>query len=533
MKILVVSLLRLGDIIQQEPLLRGLREQHPEAEIHLLLNKQFTSIERLLSGVVDRYVCFDRESLQAGLGEAAYNILWSYTQLENLVSDLNKENYDQVINFTHNKLSAYLIGAIEAKKKTGLYQEDGKFQGLDNRWLRYFNDRFSGTQKSLFHYVELLGNSFDIPLPQKIAAIRNKSKLVLFQCLTSDVKKNWGLSNFAQLKRTIERSLVDYKVAVLGASFEREQLEKVFPADSLLICDLVEAKEHLKNAALLVTGDTSIKHLAAQAAVPVVEIAIGSSDPQKTAAFAANNTVIKTTVPCSPCSHSQNCSQMSHLCADEISVDQVFAAVWDKLSGEVTTKKAELRDFERAVWSLYLGKEHRDLGPFYFEAARTFIQENSNAAEVMNQSAQKAQLMKSWLEKARRALPSRESLLSKKTIQSNELAELIMVGQDILRSKQDEAGYFQVFLESLLGRFSHPVQIYDRVHVALNEVSELLEIRATLTRYIESLSKEGGYYAAGFGQLPISGFEETGTSLQRTDEQSALRRRGRETETLS
>ncbi len=64
MKILVLSLLRLGDIIQQEPLLKGLREKHPSAEIHLLLNRQFASVERVLDSVVDKYIYFDRESLQ-------------------------------------------------------------------------------------------------------------------------------------------------------------------------------------------------------------------------------------------------------------------------------------------------------------------------------------------------------------------------------------------------------------------------------------------------------------------------------------
>ncbi|MDG0816946.1 glycosyltransferase family 9 protein [Bdellovibrio svalbardensis] len=535
MKILVVSLLRLGDIIQQEPLLRGLREKHPDAEIHVLLNKQFASIERLLSGVVDRYFTFDRESLQRGLGEAEFNILWSYNQLEALVNQLNGQNYDQVLNFTHNKLSAYLIGAVTSPDKRGLYQDNGKFQGLENRWLRYFNDRFSGTQKSLFHYIELLGNSFDIPTPKKALVqteSKKKSKVVLFQCLTSDVKKNWGLDNFQQLKRTIENGLVDYKVSILGASFEREQLSKVFADDDLVICDLVEAKAHLQNAALLVTGDTSIKHLAAQIGTPVVEIAIGSSDPSKTSAFTDASRILTSAVPCAPCNHSQACTQKSHLCADDLSVDQVFAAVWDQLGGEKPKKASQVRDFERAVWSLYLNRGHQEIEPLYLQAAQKFNQETSNLPEILVESKKKAQQLNSWLERAERALPSRESLLAKKAVQSSELAELIMVGQDILRSKQDDAGYFQNFLESLVGRFSHPVQIYDRVHQALEEVRELIEIRNNLTRYLEFLSTEGAYYATGIGQLSIGGFEETRAGLQRTDEQSVLQRRSRELETF-
>ncbi|MFM6926874.1 MAG: glycosyltransferase family 9 protein, partial [Bdellovibrio sp.] len=358
MKILVVSLLRLGDLIQQEPLLRGLRKKNPGAEIHVLINTQLATAESLFAGVVDHFFYFDRESLQRGLGEANYNLLWSYTQLEGLVAELSAQKYDQIFNFTHNKLSAYVIGAIQAQDKRGLFQQDGRFQGLDNRWLRYFNDRFAGTQRSLFHYVELLGNAFAISTDRKAVEPRGKSKLVLFQCLTSDEKKNWGLAKFLQLKSAIEEALVDYKVCILGAPFEREKLAQLFGESNLLVCGLSEAKEHLKKAALLVTGDTSIKHLAAQLGTPVVELALGSSDWTKTAAFSEGTRILSGNAACAPCGHSVKCSQKSHLCADEISVDQVFAAVWDQLSHGPQKQTLETRDLERVVWSVYLDNKN-------------------------------------------------------------------------------------------------------------------------------------------------------------------------------
>ena len=62
MKLLVVSLLRLGDIIQQKPLLEGLRRQFPQARIHLLINRQFSQVSQLLGNTVDQYIYFDREA---------------------------------------------------------------------------------------------------------------------------------------------------------------------------------------------------------------------------------------------------------------------------------------------------------------------------------------------------------------------------------------------------------------------------------------------------------------------------------------
>ena len=525
MKILVLSLLRLGDIIQQEPLLRGLRQKNPHAEIHLLINKQFANVERIFEGVVDKYIYFDRASLQQGLGEAAYNILWSYKQVENLIKDLNGEHYDKAINLTHNKLSAYLLGALEIPEKRGLHQEDGRFQGLNNRWIRYFNDRFSGNQKSLFHYVELLGRGFDIPVKTVEAAqTKKRSKLVLLQCLTSSEKKDWGLERFKQLKRTIEISLVDYEVCVLGASFERDTLLSVFSESDLLICDLAEARKHLQNAALLVTGDTSIKHIAAQVGTPIVEIVIGSSDVSKTAAFASRSIAVQTQAACAPCGHSGKCTQISHLCAEDVTVEKVFGAVWDQLSGEKIANRKVVNNLERAVWSIYLDKNNAEAQPFYRDAAVDLL--NQATPESLKASLpawnEQTTTYRGWMAKAQAALPSREFLATHKTFQASDIAELVLLAQDILRSKKDEAGYFQSFVEALLSRFSQPVQIYDRVSKALQDVQELINVREEFTQHLQLLSQEGAYYAKGIGQLSISGFEEVRKGVQRDLEDAGV-----------
>lgn len=520
MKILVLSLLRLGDIIQQEPLLRALRAKHPEAEIHLLVNRQFAQVEKLLQGLVDRYIYFDREMIQRGLGEGGFNILWSFSQVQELVKSLDVEHYDMAFNFTHNKLSGYLLGALEIPVKKGLYHSEGRFRGLDNRWIRYFNERFAGSQKSLFHYVELLGNSFDLPVQPQVRGEKKKNKRILFQCLTSNEKKNWGLENFAQLKRTIEVALVDYKVQILGASFEKETLLQAFAEKDLLICDLNEARRHLQDCALLVTGDTSIKHLAAQLGTPLVELVLGSSDATKTGAFIQGARMLTAQVPCSPCGHSQECSQPSHLCAQDITVEKVFEAVWDELSDEKHQVTQFAQALERATWKTYLNQAPSSL----LTAVQGLLrdQPKKGAKEILADFAERTVLYKSWQARIQEALPSRDMMLQKKSVQASEMADLVLVAQEIVRSKKDEAGYFQGFVEALIARYTQPVQIVDRVLAALQEQGELLTIREDIYRHLQSLSREGAYYAKGIGQLPISGFEETGKSLQRNPENAEL-----------
>lgn len=509
MKVLVVSLLRLGDIIQQEALLAGIRQKHPGAEIHLLANKQFSSVEKILGHRVDRFHYFEREQLQQGLGEAGYNVLWSFSKLESLVKEINSLGFDFIYNFTHNKLSAYLMGAFQAANKVGLHHTGTSFGGIDNKWLRYFNERFSGNNKCLFNYVELLSKGLNIPLaPAEISTMDlKKTKLVLFQCLTSDSKKNWGLERFAALKNEIEANLVDYRVKILGAEFEREILKSQFSDEDLLICDLAEAQKHLKSARLLVTGDTSIKHLAAQSGVPMVELVLGSSDGVKTGAYTTKSLQVVTQVSCAPCVHSKPCHQKTHLCAADINVQRVFEAVWDQLSG---AGKAHRVSLDQTVWRHYMDG-----------TTPTPTLQNYSALELQKSLESTSDLM-TFAQRLSQALPQPAKFMNASSLSAQDLAEVIGVAQDILRSKKDEGGYFQSLMERLLMKFTNPGQFIAALHECYEEAQQLVNIRYSLLTN-KNISKEGEtLYANGIGQLSGCSFEETREGVQRNPQDAEL-----------
>ena len=53
-----MNLLRLGDILMMAPVLRGIKKKYPNAELHLLINKQFSMLEDMLP-YVDEFKYFD------------------------------------------------------------------------------------------------------------------------------------------------------------------------------------------------------------------------------------------------------------------------------------------------------------------------------------------------------------------------------------------------------------------------------------------------------------------------------------------
>lgn len=332
MRILVLSLLRVGDLFQQRPLLKRLRELYPTADIEVVTNLSCLSSKKLFPEIT-AWHGFDRDRFQKSLGTAEIPLLAPVVDLENWIAGFTSEPIDLLLNFTHNRLSAQMAAMIPAREKRGLLAEVRGFRVFENSWLRHFNDRFSVKNGTPFHYAEALAGSFAIDLPAPPVS-ETKGSTVFVQALTSDQKKNWSLSSWKNLVDQIRLERPELNVKVLGAEFEEEKLLTVFESEDLAILDWEHLQVALQKSQLLITGDTSVKHLAASLGVPILELALGSADPFRTGVYAKNAFVLHAAVECAPCVHSQPCRQMSHLCGENLSLKDVVRTTLQILSGD-------------------------------------------------------------------------------------------------------------------------------------------------------------------------------------------------------
>ncbi len=462
MKILVLSLLRLGDLIQQKPLLQGLRGQFPQAEIHILINRQFSQVENLLMEIPLKFHFFERDLLQKSMGEAGFNLFTPFEILEQLVTSLNSENFDVIYNWTHNRLSTYLMGILQCPDKKGLTIEGKKLKGLESPWLRYFNDHFSGHSHSFFHHVELLSRSFNLPV-QRYLQRPSATNKIFFHCFTSDAKKNWPVQKFAELRGKIREEFPHLAVQVLATRPEAEILAKHFGQDEILICDLIEAREALSRALILICVDSSLKHLAAEVGTSIIEISLGGSNAIKNSAFAQSVHVLESELACSPCRHSNPCSQASHLCAEKITVATVMQKLTEVLAGTAATFKDVSFQIERQIWSAYLeGGE----GPR--EADQTWL------AQV----ADKTQLLWGYQVKF-------ESC--------EDFHQIYSTLEKIREEKIDSGFYFQKLSQVFGDRFASADTALDALKNALAESRALLQIRTEVIN--KTRSTQGGINA--------------------------------------
>ena len=346
MKILVVSLLRVGDVLMSAGVLRDLRAKHPDSQIDLLVNSQCMSIAPMLSSV-NNVIEFDRNGLQRGLGEASVPFFESYEKLSGLLDRLEGEDYDLAINLTQNRLSGWLMSLIEARERRGLVM-DAQGRGVfGSNWFRYMNQQIDLESSEVFHYNDifrfalgvdtvqdrtpaLMETAKGLTEAQPFIAQAGGRKIVCIQALSSDVKKDWGLDRFANMIADFSGRQPETAFAILAAPFEVEKLRPLVNILTkqgitaiLAVTSFEGAYSLLKRSQLLITLDTSLKHLAAHAGTKIVEVCVGSSDPYRTGADSNGAVIIRSRESCSPCPHSSACHRDHHACAKRIAHEAV------------------------------------------------------------------------------------------------------------------------------------------------------------------------------------------------------------------
>lgn len=336
MKILVVQLLRLGDILMSAPMLSGLKRKYPHAEIHVLAFKQFAQIEGLFAEKFHWHF-IDRNGLQDALSDANVSFFHAEELLQSSLAPLRAAKFDTVYNLTQTKLSGWICAYIGCPQTIGLHFDPRGNARFGSPWFQYLNDHMSAGQGEVFHYVDLFRFACDLDGvdPQwnfNRADVKTtiSTPYILVQPLTSDEKKNYPLEQWKQVFSLFRLSRPNYKIGVLAAPNEVEILAEAFgdvPNVLLLECSLAEALTYMDRAELLVTGDTSIKHLACASLLPVIELSLGSSDYRRTGIYKTGSFILHGKAVCAPCPHSGPCSQSTHLCSKQLSPEAVSLAM--------------------------------------------------------------------------------------------------------------------------------------------------------------------------------------------------------------
>jgi ADP-heptose:LPS heptosyltransferase len=359
MNILLVSLLRAGDLLMHIKAIEVLAHLS-DTNIYLLTHRQNKGLEFLFPWITKIFY-FDRELVQRSQKEDFLPLDAGFQHTIKLISEMNEISFNTIYNFTNTKISALLISLIHAQTKVGLnYSKLQYFINDPNRWIHYLNN----TEHSKVHMIDIFKNSLletsnvystnnstanaysthtsinnnhsrnnnikklTINKSKINRAKINNSKTICIQALTSDQKKNWPLKYWNELIKQLAARFTDYKISILCANTEKAQLLEAFKdhADTIVACSYKDAHTMISNASILITGDTSIKHLASFTTTSILELSLGSARHNETGIYAEHGYMLYNPITCQPCKHASACTH-AFICHTTITVQDVFDSV--------------------------------------------------------------------------------------------------------------------------------------------------------------------------------------------------------------
>jgi heptosyltransferase-2 len=313
-RLLVVAPNWIGDALMAQPLLARLREKEPDLEIDVLAPEWVAPVARRMPEV--------HEVIEAPLRHGALQL----GERWRIGRSLKARGYRQAIVLPNSWKSALVPFFARIGLRSG-YVGEARY-GLLNLLYR------ESDAPMREHYARL-ADAPDFASPEalrppqlradqgQVAATRAKFGLsgayaVLCPGAEYGPAKRWPY--FAELAPRLP-----LRAVLLGSANDADAAAGV-PARNLVgQTTLDEAIDLIAGAALVVSNDSGLMHVAAALGRPLVAL-FGSSSPQRTPPASPGARVLWLKLECSPC-FARECPLRHFRCLREISVEQVLAAL--------------------------------------------------------------------------------------------------------------------------------------------------------------------------------------------------------------
>jgi heptosyltransferase-2 len=304
-RILVIAPSWVGDTMLIHPMLVRLKQRHPDCIIEVLAPSWTEDLLRQMPEVTNTITNpFEHGSLQLG------------ARIK-LGMQLRNKNFDQAIVLPNSLKSALVPFFAGIAIRTGFVGEMrygllNDVRKLDKHALPLMVERFA-------QLAEAPNDAISRPLPEPRLQVSEEQKQhtldkfgltldkpVAIFCPGAEFgpAKRWPISYFAELAQRLQQQ--GYAVWIIGSSKDKEIGDKIVALGNLNtqnLCgstDLSDAVALISTAALVVSNDSGLMHIAAALDRPMLAL-YGSSSPAFTPPLSRHAEILKIDIPCSPC----------------------------------------------------------------------------------------------------------------------------------------------------------------------------------------------------------------------------------------
>jgi 3-deoxy-D-manno-octulosonic-acid transferase/heptosyltransferase-1 len=346
--ILIVKLSAIGDVIQTLPMAEALKRQYPDARIDWVVEEDASPL-LFNHPVINRVIISRRKSwLKKALKLGEF---WkTLGEMGRFIRELRSRRYDWVIDNHGIFKSGLLVLLARGRRKIGFQASAGI---ADEGSYFFTHERYkplSIERHALERYLDLVSQlgvqtdstAFHLPVPPEAVKrvevmLREKGfdshPLVVLHPMAKWETKQWPAERFARLISALAQRKAS--VVITGSPQDEGPIGEILRrmGDSAEVLNLAGKTDLMDLAAifslsdLVLSPDTGPMHLAAAVKAPLIAL-FGPTAPWRTGPYGNNHAILRKDLPCSPC-FKKKCRTME--CMDSISVEEVLAAVEEKL----------------------------------------------------------------------------------------------------------------------------------------------------------------------------------------------------------
>ncbi len=365
MDILVINLMRLGDLVQSAPVLRGLRARHPRARLTLAAMDIFREAASLL-GPVDRLLTFPSLELALSLDRegwpSASRLLarWLHEHL--------RPRPDLTVNLTPTLLAGLLARVSGAREIRGLAVSPQRELATWPAWASYSLVVSKARSANPFNVVDLFvrgaglapdGQGLALPAAPEFRALGRQRRaglslpagtaLIGLMPGASQPERQWPPEKFAQAAGRLLQARPCHFLLLGGAGERRlgQAIQSRLPANAATLkageTDLRELAAWLAGVDLLITNDTGPMHLAASVGTRVLALFLASARVRDTGPAGPGHVALEPRLACHPCRHP--CPRLA--CHEAITPQVVGDLVLEMLTGATLAVREEAPGWHR------------------------------------------------------------------------------------------------------------------------------------------------------------------------------------------
>jgi len=365
-RILLIKPSAVGDVVHTLPVLEKLRRRYPDARIDWLLTPENAEIVRGHPALSNILLFARREFAKRG------RVVSAAVGLARLLREMRAARYDLAIDLHGQLRSGFFALASGARVRIGfdrpVRREASRFQGhrlgnvprrgwagaREGSWLAYTHRIPIPTLEvhAVDRYLwlgDLLGFDADPPvfnLPVSPEAEGRVSTLLAPHTSAGQQiavlvpgtmweTKHWTPEGFAGVgRRLVEAGFASFLIGSQGEQALNQSIYSRAPGSVDLTgkTSLADAVALIRRAAVVVSNDSGVMHIAAALGRPVVSI-FGPTNPVTVGPYGQAGSVVRLGLSCSPCNF-RRLSQCphEHACMRELPVDIVMERIREMLA---------------------------------------------------------------------------------------------------------------------------------------------------------------------------------------------------------